>query len=216
VTFSRAVHPDQRIHVDLCGGGYTFASKEAQAENFDELPISKGGAKFFIVITDEFSRFRRTIPLKRKNEAEKAIREWILELNAKGHKMEAICKDEGSEFGSRKFTKWLKSRGIREENSASYTPEQNDLSERSVGLVCSKARFMLTAINLPASLWAEAVDTATQLLNCSLTRSLSRGMTPFEAFYGYKPFILHFRVFDCVAYARIPHANSHGKLSPRG
>ncbi len=105
-TTPKAVRPGQRIHVNLCEEGYTFAFKEAQiAENFDELSISEGEAKFFIIITDEFSRFRRTIPLKRKNEAEKAIREWILELNAKDYKIKVIRKNEGSEFKSRNFTK---------------------------------------------------------------------------------------------------------------
>jgi hypothetical protein len=56
----RAKRPGQRIHVDLCGEGYTFASKELQkSAEFKELPASEGGAKYFIVITDDFSRCRK-------------------------------------------------------------------------------------------------------------------------------------------------------------
>jgi len=55
VIFLRAVHSDQRIHVDLYKEEYTFVFKEAQAENFDKLLINEGGAKFFIIIIDEFS-----------------------------------------------------------------------------------------------------------------------------------------------------------------
>jgi Reverse transcriptase (RNA-dependent DNA polymerase) len=167
------------------------------------------------MITDDFSRYRKTVPLKHKDEAEKAIQEFIAEIKAKGHRIEAIRKDGGTEFGSKKFDKWLKGKGIQIENSAPYTPEQNRLSERSVGLVYEKARLMLLATDLPQSLWAEAVLTATYLMNRSPTRALERGLTPYEAFYCTKPSILHIRVFGCTAYSKIPKQKIHGKLMPR-
>jgi transposase InsO family protein len=146
----RAKRPGQRIHADLCGGGYTFASKELQqTDGFEALPASESGAKFFIVMTDDFSRYRKTVPLKHKNKAEEAMEEFISEIEAKGHRIEAIRKDGGTEFSSKKFEKWLKKKGIQIEDSALYTPEQNGLSERSVGLVCAKARSMLLATDLP-------------------------------------------------------------------
>jgi hypothetical protein len=102
----RAKRPGQRIHADLCGRGYTFASKELQqTDGFEALPASEGGAKFFIVMTDDFSRYRKTVPLKHKNEAEEAIEEFISEIEAKGHRVEAIRKDGGTEFSSKKFEK---------------------------------------------------------------------------------------------------------------
>jgi Reverse transcriptase (RNA-dependent DNA polymerase) len=202
--------------MDLCGGGYTFAGREAQKQQgFQELPASEGGAKIFLVMTDDFSRFRKTVLLKYKSQADQAIREWILELAAKGYKTETLRKDGGGEFGSKKLTDWLKERGIQEEDSAAYTPEQNGLAEKTVDLVCAKARSMLAAKDLRETLWAEAVVTATYLLNRSPTRVLPRGMTPYEAFYGEKPNIHHIRVFGCAAYARIHNANANGKLSPR-
>lgn len=213
---TRSARPGQRIHVDLCGGGYTFALKEAQnEEEFAELPVSEGGAKSFIVMTDDYSRFRKTVPLKKKNEAEQAIKEFVMEIEAKGYRTEAIRKDGGKEFGSKRFEKWPRDKGIQIENSAPYTPEQNGLSERSVGMVCEKARSMLLATDLPSSLWAEAVLTATYLMNRSPTRLLRSGLTPYEAFYGSRPSIQHLRVFNCVAYAKISARKTQGKLAPR-
>lgn len=215
-TSQRATRPGEKIHVDLCGGGYTFASRGSQDEpNFDQLPASEGGAKYFVVMTDDFSRYRRTVPLKRKSDAEAAIKEWILEIEARGLRTQAIRRDGGGEFMGQKLTKWLKDRGIREEDSAPYSPEQNGLSEKSVDLVCAKARSMLLATDLPESLWAEAVVTGTYLLNRSPTRSLPRGLTPYEAFHGEKPSIRHLRIFGCVAFHRINKPNTKGKLSPR-
>ena len=74
----RAKRPGQRIHADLCKEGYTFALKELQkSAEFELLPASEGGAKYFIIITNDFSRYRKTVPLKHKVEAEKAIQEFV-------------------------------------------------------------------------------------------------------------------------------------------
>lgn len=179
------------------------------------MPVSEGGAKYFIVMTDDFSRYRKTAVLKQKDEAEQAIKEFISEIEAKGHRMEAIRKDEGTEFGSKNFEKWLREKGIQINDSAPYTPEQNGVSERAVDLVCEKARSMLLATDLSESLWAEAVMTATYLMNRSPTRSLARGQTPFEAFHGKKPPIHHIRIFGCTAYSQIPKQKIRGKMEPR-
>jgi hypothetical protein len=76
-----------------------------QSEEFEALPASKGRAKFFIVMTDDFSRYYKTVSLKHKNKAEEAIKEFISEIEAKGHRTEAIRKDGGTEFSSKKFEK---------------------------------------------------------------------------------------------------------------
>jgi transposase InsO family protein len=90
--------------------------------------------------------------LKHKDEAEKAIQEFITEIEAKGHRIKVIRKDEGTEFRSKKFKKWLKEKGIQIEDLALYTLEQNDLLERFVSLICEKARLMLLMTDLPQSL----------------------------------------------------------------
>jgi transposase InsO family protein len=102
-------------------------------------------------------------------------------------RVEGLRRDGAREFGSNLFEQWLSNRGIRAEDPAPYTPEQNGLSEKSVDLVCTKARTMLLATDLPERLWGEAVVTATYLLNRSPSRVLEKRMTPFEAFYNKKP-----------------------------
>jgi transposase InsO family protein len=126
-------------------------------------------------MTDDFSRYRKTVPLKHKNKVEEVIEEFISKIEVKGHGIEAIRKDEDTEFSSKKFKKWLKKKGIQIKDSVLYTSEQNGLSERSVGLVCTKAHLMLLATDLLQSMWAEAILTVTYLINRSLIRSLERG-----------------------------------------
>jgi transposase InsO family protein len=67
-------------------------------------------------------------------------------------RVEALRKDGEREFDSSRFKQWLLNRGIRAEDSAPYTPEQNGLSEKSVDLVCTKARIILLATDLPERL----------------------------------------------------------------
>ena len=62
---------------------------------------------------------------------------------------------------------------------------------------------MLSDSGLPKRFWAEALSTATYLRNRSPTTSLPK-ITPFEAWTGNKPNLMHLKVFGCQAYAHIP------------
>ena len=54
--------------------------------------------------------------------------------------------------------------------------------------------------------WAEAVKTTNYILNRCSTSAVD-GKTPYEAWYGKKPNVGHFRVFRCLAYAHVPKDN---------
>ncbi|KYN16361.1 Copia protein [Trachymyrmex cornetzi] len=54
------------------------------------------------------------------------------------------------------------------------------------------ARCIMLQANLPESLWAEAINTATFLRNRCTTKSLD-GITPFEAWTQNKPYVGLFR-----------------------
>ncbi|MCO5562959.1 hypothetical protein L7F22_016595 [Adiantum nelumboides] len=64
-------------------------------------------------------------------------------------------------------------------------------------------RAMLAHASLPRSYWAEACNTAVYIQNRSPTHAL-QDMTPFQAYYGCKPTVSHFRVFGCLAFVHIP------------
>ncbi|MCO5548981.1 hypothetical protein L7F22_002445 [Adiantum nelumboides] len=64
-------------------------------------------------------------------------------------------------------------------------------------------RAMLAHVSLPRSYWAEACNTAVYIQNRSPTHAL-QDMTPFQAYYGCKPTVSHFRVFGCSAFVHIP------------
>ena len=54
---------------------------------------------------------------------------------------------------------------------------------------------------LPGKFWGEAVNTAVYLLNMESTES-GVGITPYEAWYGWKPSVDHLRTFGCVAHVK--------------
>ena len=64
-------------------------------------------------------------------------------------------------------------------------------------------RSMLTLKNLSPSYWAKAVQTVVYLRNRSPTASLD-GITPYEAWFGFKPQVKHLRVFGSICYALVP------------
>ena len=65
------------------------------------------------------------------------------------------------------------------------------------------ARSMLTFKGLSPTYWAEAIHTAVYLRNRSPNASLE-GITPYEAWFGFKPKVKHLRVFGSICYALVP------------
>ncbi|MCO5567662.1 hypothetical protein L7F22_021356 [Adiantum nelumboides] len=118
-------------------------------------------------------------------------------------KVKSIRSDRGGEFLSENFAQWCKSEGIRRQLTTPYTPSQNGVVERKNRTIMEMARAMLAHASLPRSYWTEACNTAVYIQNRSPTHAL-QDMTPFQANYGRKPTVSHFRVFGCSAFVHIP------------
>ena len=74
------------------------------------------------------------------------------------------------------------------------------------------ARALLKQRGMPAKFWGEAVVTAVHLLSRLPTKSL-QGKTPYEAWYGQAPAVVHLRVFGCLCFAK--EQNQVRKLDDR-
>jgi hypothetical protein len=74
-------------------------------------------------------------------------------------------------------------------------------------------RCLLFQASLPATYWAEALHTATHLLNRLPSKAVSHP-TPHFALYGTTPSYDHLRVFGCACYPNTS-ATAPNKLSPR-
>uniref|UniRef100_A0AAG5CSP7 Retrovirus-related Pol polyprotein from transposon TNT 1-94 n=1 Tax=Anopheles atroparvus TaxID=41427 RepID=A0AAG5CSP7_ANOAO len=176
------------IHSDLCGPMET---------------ASIGGNRYFITFIDDSSRKAFVYFLKSKTEVFETFKHFkSYAENQTGEKIKRIRSDNGREYMNREMKLFLCQAGIHHETSAPYTPEQNGLAERMNRTIVEKARSMLCDANLPKRFWAEAVATASYVINRSPTMGLR--MTPHEAFTGRRPNLAHLRIFGAKVMCHVP------------
>jgi hypothetical protein len=117
-------------------------------------------------------------------------------------KIGTLRTDNGGEFTSNEFNTYCSNNGIRRQLTNFYTPQQNGVAERMNRTLLGMVRFVLSFKRLSSKYWAEAIHTAIYLRNRSPTASLD-GITPYEAWFGFKPRVKHLRVFGSVCYALV-------------
>ncbi|KAF2345193.1 Integrase catalytic core [Trinorchestia longiramus] len=119
------------------------------------------------------------------------------------HKIKILRTDNGGEYVSTDFERFLKVNGIVHQKTEPKTPEQNGVAERMNRTILEAVRAMLSDSKLPKTFWAEAVSTAAYVKNRSPTCA-HKNLTPYQALNGHKPNVQHFRTFGCMAYAHVP------------
>ena len=182
------------VHTDVCG----------------KINVkSLSGGEYFLTFIDDKTRYVWVYILKRKDQVFEKFREWkALVENSIGQKLKALRSDNGGEYTSIEFEKYLKTEGVRHELTVPKTPEQNGVSERMNRTLVESVRSMLSDAKLPHSYWAEALSTAAYVRNRSPTKAV-QDMTPFEALTGEKPDVKHLRAFGCTAYAHVAKDERH-------
>lgn len=167
-------------------------------------PPSINGYRYYFKLTDGFSKDKHVYFLKYKSETFKFFLEFksLLEKQS-GHQIKRLVNDNGGEYLDGEFQKYLKSEGIVMDTTASYTPQQNPISERGNRTTTERARCILINAKLPKKFWAEAVATAVYIENRSPEASLKL-QTPHELWFGTKADLSHLRIFGCSAYRLIP------------
>ncbi|GJZ29646.1 putative ribonuclease H-like domain-containing protein [Tanacetum coccineum] len=121
---------------------------------------------FFLVITDDFSRFSWVFFLRTKDETSGILKDFIRQIeNQLNQKVKTIRCDNGTEFKNRDIIEFCRSKGIKRDYSNARTPEQNRVAERKNMTLIEAAITMLADSFLPNTFWAEAVNTACYVLN---------------------------------------------------
>ncbi|CAH2109147.1 unnamed protein product [Euphydryas editha] len=179
----------QLVHSDICGP-------------FNNVSI--GGSRYYILFVDDYSRMIYIYFLKNKSAALDCFKIYktVVE-NQLNKKIKKLRTDNGKEYCSKEFEKYLSSSGIVHQKSNPYTPEQNGLAERCNRSVVEKARCLLFDAHLDNSFWAEAANTAVYLQNRTVASALNE-KTPFELWTSRKPDISHLRVFGSIVMMHIP------------
>nr|GEU55656.1 hypothetical protein [Tanacetum cinerariifolium] len=99
---------------------------------------------YFLVVTDDFSRFTWTFFLRTMDETSSILRNFITEIeNLKDLKVKIIRCDNEGEFKNKEMNEFCTKKGIRREFNNARTPQQNGDAERRNRTLIEAARTMV-------------------------------------------------------------------------
>ncbi|KAL0741957.1 hypothetical protein Bca4012_083470 [Brassica carinata] len=177
------------IHSDVCG----------PMQN-----ASLSGSRYILTFIDDATRMVWVYFLKAKSEVFPTFKKFKnLVENQVDCRIKKLRTDHGTEYLSREFTNFSEENGIERQLTATYSPQQNGVSERRNRSLVEMARAMIKHKNMPLKFWAEAVHTAAYVQNRTTTRAL-KNITPLEAWNGTNPSVNHMKVFGSICYVHIP------------
>ncbi|UYV68602.1 hypothetical protein LAZ67_6000178 [Cordylochernes scorpioides] len=197
-SFTRSREPLELVHTDICGPMRTK---------------SLGGALYFSTFIDDFSGFIFTFIMKSRSEVFKEFR--IFKNYAEkqtGKKLKCIRNDNAPEYLSREFKDYLEGEGIGRQLSVEYTPQQNGVAERANRTLLDMTRCFMIEGDLPETLWAELIHTATYIRNrCPRNNDCK---TPHELFTKRKPVVSHLKIIGSKSFA-VNNRPNRSKFAPR-
>jgi len=192
------------------------------AKNFDLIHcdlwtspvVSVSGFKYYLVILDDCSHFLWTFPLRAKSDTFPTISNFFAHVSTQfGCTIKSVQCDNGREFDNSASRAFFLAHGITLGMSCPYTSQQNGKAERMIHTVNNITRTLLFQASMPPSYWADALATATYLINRLPTKTLNMS-TPFFALHGTLPSYHDLRAFGCTCYPNLSATTPH-KLAPR-
>ncbi|KAJ9553525.1 hypothetical protein OSB04_017570 [Centaurea solstitialis] len=184
------------IHTDVCG---PFSH------------VARGGYRYFITFTDDFSRYGYVYLMRHKSESFERFKEFQNEVqNQLDRKIKFLRSDRGGEYLSDEFDNHLMECGIVSQLTPPYTPQMNGVSERRNRTLLDMVRTMMCHSTLPMPFWGHALETAAHILNRAPTKSVEK--TPYELWKGKKPNMSFLRIWGCEVYVKRPTSE---KLKPK-
>ena len=119
---------------------------------------SIGGARYLLVVVDEFSSWTWVAPLQGLAQVHEHI-EHIIEVRLHQRDDTTVTifrSDGGKEFCNRKVDTILQRHGIERETTCPNTSYQNGKVERRIRTIFERVRTCLSDAGLPSGFWAEA------------------------------------------------------------
>ncbi|GJZ38268.1 retrovirus-related pol polyprotein from transposon TNT 1-94 [Tanacetum coccineum] len=137
--------------------------------SLDLCPMSINHEKYTLVIVDEYLRYTWVYFLKKKSQAAEMIMSFVrMVKNQNDVKVKQIRTDNGTEFKNTELESFCDEKGISQNFSSPYTPEQNGVAERKNKTLIEAARIMLNGSVLSKHFWTEAVRIAWYTQNRSI------------------------------------------------
>ena len=150
-SLNKAANPLELIHADICG--------PLEVESLSKC-------RYILTIVDDCSSFFFVSTIKNKDDAAESLKFFIQHFERKLSKqVVSLRSDNGREFLSSALSLFLSYKGIEQQLTVPYNPEQNGVAERANRTLLESARAMLLHSGLPKFLWAEAVHAACCIYN---------------------------------------------------
>ena len=124
------------------------------------------GAKYFLVLIDDFSKKTFVKYLKSLKDFLEVFKEFIAELETQfGHQrvVHEFKADGAWHYASQRLNEYCRSKGIVQLWSTPYDPRFNSVAERAIQILKDGARTMMLQSGVPKKLWAEAVNYTSEI-----------------------------------------------------
>jgi hypothetical protein len=153
------------------------------------------------VILDDFSHFLWTFPLRLKSDTFTTLTHFFAWVSTQFRRpVRTLQCDNGREFDNHASRSFFLTSGVQLLLSCPYTSAQNGRAERMIRNTTNMIHCLLFQASLPASYWAEALHTATHLLNRLPSKAVSHP-TPTSPYTARPP---PTTTFVCSAVPAIP------------
>lgn len=159
--------------------------------------------RYMVTFIDDFSRYVWVDFMKEKSETLNKFIEFKEKVEKEiGRRIQCLRTDNGGEYTSDEFERYLQRQNIKRQLTCPGTPQQNGVAERKNRHLAEICRSMLHAKNVPPRFWAEGMKTAAYVINRLPQAKL--GVSPYEKLWKVKPTVGYFKVFGCVCYVFVP------------
>ena len=155
--------PSERVEIDIVG----------------PFPVVKGGFTYLLTYLNMATRWPEAIPL-RKTKTKIVIDQLTLIFSRNGFPATLIS-NNGPQFVSNTFEKFLKSKGIAHVKASPYHPQGNGVIER----MHRTLNNIIAKCTDTKGNWAQVVPMALYFLRCMPNRST--GLSPFALKHGWEP-----------------------------
>ena len=197
-----ASRPGQSFYMDY---GFVNSRVKHRGDEDEQEQIglvSSQGFKSYLLIKDQFSKYKWVLLTKNKKPPIEQLRIFLRTYGCQLSKDKWIRTDRGGELnGSEAIRKMFHSEfGFTPQSTAAHASVQNGFCEEGHKHIGNRIRTMLWAANLPLKYWDYALVHAIFVTNC--IPSGDQKKTPFELFTGSRPNLSRLRTWGCTVYVR--------------
>ena len=159
------------------------SSSPGELVGIDLVHLEKavGGYEYILTITDHFTRFLQTYPLRNK-EAKTVAKHLFFDFMQRFGSPVRLLHDQGTEFENKLFEHLRKLMGVSRSRTTPYHPQGNGQCERMNKTILQMLR---TLEESQKRNWPQHLNPLTHAYNC--TRNSATGFSPYFLMFGRHP-----------------------------